>query len=168
MESYSGKNPHILSLKAFKRDYFKLLSDKKIKHVFPTLNYKKSRGFYELNLDITRAEHFTAEFGGNISSNASSTAFLGLQYNLLNRLGFAIIANGYFGRFYSSANAEFRVDFPGNLPLFAKADIHTTIKIILKTPYIFLKIRTPHSLSRTKIISMCSWVCHFSQTGCSA
>lgn len=111
-----------LTLRTFKKDYFKLLSDKKIKYVYPTMTYFQKRSFYELNLRVTQAEHFNAEFGGNISSNAASTAFLGLQYNLLSRIGIGVIANGYFGRFYSSANLELRLDFPGRLPIYFKAD----------------------------------------------
>ncbi len=134
------------TLKAVKKDYFRLLSDKKIKHVFPTMIYQEDRGFYELNMDVTRAEHLTADFGGNISSNASSTAFLGLQYNFLDRYGFVVLANGYFGRFYSSANAEFRMDLPGKLPFFIKADITYNHKDYFKNATYFFEDKDPSFL----------------------
>ena len=146
VEHLFRKKSAYLTLSSFKKDYFKLLSDNKIKSVFPSLIYHPERGFYELNMKITKAEHFNAEFGGNISSNAASTAYLGLHYNLLTRYGFAVIANGYFGRFYSSANGEFRVDFPGMLPMFLKADITYIHKDYFKNATYFFEDKEPSFL----------------------
>jgi NTE family protein len=69
-----------------------------------------------------------------------------MQYNLLGRIGLTILANGYFGRFYSSANAEIRVDIPERIPLFIKADVTYNHKDYFKNSTYFFEDKDPSFL----------------------
>lgn len=138
--------PSSFTFKSIRRNYFRLLSDSKIRYVFPSLVQYPGRPFYELDLKITKAEHFSIDFGGNISSGAASTGFAGVQYNLLARIGLMVLANGYFGRFYSAANAEIRVDIPGRLPVFIKADMTYNHMDYFKNSTYFFEDKDPSFL----------------------
>ena len=146
VESLFKNRSSYYTLKSIRKNYFRLLSDNKIKYVFPSMVHYPDRSFYEINLKVTRSEHFSSEFGGNISSGAASAGFLGLQYNLLARVGLTILINGYFGRFYSSANTEIRVDIPGRLPVFVKADFTYNHKDYFKNSTYFFEDKDPSFL----------------------
>jgi NTE family protein len=120
-----------------------LIADNKIKEAFPILVYSAERGFYTLELEIQPAEHFITEFGGNISSSAANAAFVGIEYRLLSRVGLNVAANGYFGRFYSSANLEARVDFPSSFPYFLSLDYTYNHKDYFRNTTYFFEDKTP-------------------------
>jgi NTE family protein len=140
------KRSKYISLESLKNEYFKLLGDNKIKEVFPTLVYYPESGFYTLDLDIKPAEHFVTEFGGNISSRAANAAFVGIEYRLLRRIGLNLAANGYFGRFYSSANAEIRLDFPSFFPYFITMHYTYNHKDYFSNTTYFFEDKTPSFL----------------------
>jgi NTE family protein len=135
-----------ISLGSLRKEYFKLLGDNKIKEIFPSLVYWPERGFYTLELKIEPAEHFVTEFGGNISSRAANAAYAGIEYRLLSRIALSIAANGYFGRFYSSANLEARLDFPSFFPFFVTADYTYNHKDYFRNTTYFFEDKTPSFL----------------------
>jgi NTE family protein len=137
------KRSEYVNLESLKSEYFKLLADNKIKEVFPTLIFNPDRGFYTLDLNIQRAEHFMTEFGGNISSSAANAGYVGLEYRILYKIGVNIAANGYFGRFYSSANMEIRIDFPSSFPFYVSADYTYNHKDYFKNSTYFFEDKTP-------------------------
>lgn len=137
------KRSHVINLESVKKEYFKLIADNRIKDVFPTLVYAPERGFYTLELDIVPAENFVAQFGGNIGSSAANAAFVGLEYRLLANIGLNVSGNGYFGRFYSSANAEVRIDLPSAFPFFAAIDYTYNHKDYFRNTTYFFEDKTP-------------------------
>jgi NTE family protein len=140
------KRSKYISLESLRKEYFKLLGDNKIKEVFPSLVYAPERGFYTLALKIQPAEHFVAEFGGNIGSSAANSAYVGIEYRLLSRLGFTIAANGYFGRFYSSASLQARLDFPSYFPYFVTLNYTYNHKDYFRNTTYFFEDKTPSFL----------------------
>ncbi len=101
-------------------EYFRFLDAGFVKLVYPTAKYNVATGFYDLCLDITQANNFSAQFGGNFSLANTSEAFLELQYKYLWTKAFRFYVNGYFGRVYSSAKLDGRVDFNSKIPWFAE------------------------------------------------
>jgi NTE family protein len=132
-----------LPLENLKSEYFKLLADDKIKYVFPTLYYDAASDHTTLCLKITRSEQFEAEFGGNIASNASTTGFVGLRYHLFDKVGYTVSGNGYFGRFYSSAKIETRLDVASRFPFFISAEFTYNHKDYFKNSTYFFEDKQP-------------------------
>ena len=146
IERFFIKKSKYITLSTLKTEYFKLLADNKIKYIFPTLDYNNVTGFYRLNLKVQRAEHFMTEFGGNISSSSANAAYLGVEYRWFQHFGFTVAADGYFGRFYSSANLEGRLDFPSRFPLYLTTDYTYNHKDYFRNTTYFFEDKTPSFL----------------------
>lgn len=91
--------------------YFRVYSDNKIKHLFPTARYQEESGHYTLDLEVEREKDIFVDFGGNVSSRPINMGYVGLQYNHLGKLPFSLNLNSYFGKFYGSIQARGRIDF---------------------------------------------------------
>lgn len=135
-----------LTLEKMKVDYFRLLADNKIRYIFPTLLYNRESGYFDLELDIERDDQFVIGLGGNISSRASNSAFLGLQYRYLGSVGIDLDANGYFGQFYSSAFAGFRLDVSSRVPFFFAANYTYNHKDYFRSGTYFFEDKEPSFL----------------------
>ena len=104
-----------------KNGYFRIISDHKIKSVYPLTKFDKTTGKYDLTLNIKKERDIIAEFGGNFSDNPINQAYIGLQYNYLGNTGLTLIGNSYFGKLYGSVLGKVRWDIPIRLPLFLEA-----------------------------------------------
>ena len=102
------------------RQYFRFLDEGFVKLVYPTTRYNARTGYFDLYIDVTPANKFSAQFGGNFSLANTSEAFIELQYKYLWNKALRFYANGYFGRVYSSAKINGRVDFNSKTPWFAE------------------------------------------------
>ncbi|MCX6244009.1 MAG: patatin-like phospholipase family protein [Bacteroidetes bacterium] len=101
-----------------KKQYFRFINEGFIKGIHPVARYNKKTGYYDLYLDIQKAENFNLQFGGNISLGASSQGFLQLQYKYLWTKALRFTINGYMGRFYNSVKGDARIDFNSKVPWF--------------------------------------------------
>ncbi len=101
-----------------KKEYFRLINEGFIKGIHPIARFNAASGYYDLYLDIQKAEHFNLQFGGNISLGANSQGFLELQYKYLWTKALRFMINGYMGRFYNSVKANARIDFNSKVPWF--------------------------------------------------
>lgn len=108
----------LLNDRQLKSKYFMLLDEGFIKRIYPVATYHPETGKYDLTLDIQKSENITLQFGGNISLGTSTEGFLELKYKYLWKTPLQVMANGYFGRFYSSVRAGGRIDFSGGLPFY--------------------------------------------------
>jgi NTE family protein len=102
------------------RSYFNFLDQGFVKMIHPSVKYNQKTGFFDLYLDITKSNNFSAQFGGNFSLASTSEAFIELQYKYLWNKALRFYANGYFGKVYSSAKLSGRVDFSSKTPWFAE------------------------------------------------
>jgi len=109
---YIGSNKKRMTLDDFKNDYFKLLADDNISTIFPTAHYDSTDGLFDLQLQIDQQSRFVASIGGNISSSSINQGFGMIRYNHLGKYSKRLLANVYYGRLYSSARIEGRIDFP--------------------------------------------------------
>jgi NTE family protein len=102
------------------RGYFRFLDEGFVKLIYPSTRFNPRTGNFDLYLDVTPANKFSAQFGGNFSLANTSEAFLEFQYKYLWTKALRFYANGYFGRVYSSAKVNGRVDFNSKTPWFAE------------------------------------------------
>jgi NTE family protein len=111
-----GKN--YVSLEDLKQQYLRFINEGLIKGIHPIARFNPITGYYDLYLDIQKAENFNVQFGGNISLGASSQGFLELQYKYLWTKALRFMVNGYMGRFYNSVKGNGRMDFNSRVPWF--------------------------------------------------
>lgn len=102
--------------------YYRLAYDDRIKKIYPTATINNSSNKYALKLDMKLDKDVLAEFGGLFSSKPINMGFLALHYKRINRIGTAIDANTYFGKFYSSVQVKGTFDFPYKLPIQIETD----------------------------------------------
>lgn len=134
------------TLEKMKVDYFRLLADNKIRYIYPSMTYDSLNGFYSLDMKVERDDPLSVALGGNISSKAASAAFLGIQYRYLTSVGLDLIANGYFGQFYSSAFVGVRLDVQAKLPFYISTDYTYNHKDYFRTSTYFFEDKEPSFL----------------------
>lgn len=120
-KSLRRKNNEV-SINEIKPAYYRLFSDDKIRHIFPTAKYNKESGYYDLYLEVKREKDLFLDFGGNFASRPINTAYIGAQYNYLGGIAISIMANAYFGKLYGSAQLRARIDFPIVLPFYLEPE----------------------------------------------
>ncbi|OFY83101.1 MAG: hypothetical protein A3F72_18760 [Bacteroidetes bacterium RIFCSPLOWO2_12_FULL_35_15] len=116
------KNKQI-SLEDIKEGYFRLASDSKIKTIYPKAKFNPQTGFFDLFLKIKKQRDLITYFGGNFSNRPISEGYVGLQYNYLGKSAASIMANGYFGKLYSSVQIKTRLDFPFKIPIYIEPSV---------------------------------------------
>ncbi len=107
-----------IGVDAMYQEYVKLLSDEKLKSIYPEAIYNEKTGFFTLNLKAKKEHNLFVSFGGLFSSKPIDEGFVGVKYNILNKTALSINANSYFGRFHNSILAGFRIDFPFRIPFY--------------------------------------------------
>ncbi|MCC6600193.1 MAG: patatin-like phospholipase family protein [Crocinitomicaceae bacterium] len=114
-----GKDPKGVPIEQLKKPFFRIVSDDKIKSVFPIAKFRPSTGMYSLLLDIKKEKDIFVSFGGNFSSRSINTGFVGLRYNLFGKTSGTLYANSYFGRFYASLMGRIKWEFATKGPPFS-------------------------------------------------
>ena len=117
------KKGKTVTFEEMKTQYLKIIADDKIANIYPRLVYNSKTGYFDMFLDIEKDKPFLAEIGGNMSSTASSLAYVGLQYKAFNEKSLSLFSNVYFSKFYMSAQLKARIDFPYLLPYYMEGDV---------------------------------------------
>jgi NTE family protein len=107
-----------MPVNTLKKNYYRLVSDDKIKSIFPVATYNPAKSAYDLSLSIKKERELITHFGGNISNKPINQGFVGLQYNYLGSHAVTLSANTYFGKLYGSGQIKGRIDFPTRLPFY--------------------------------------------------
>jgi len=118
-EEYSFKRfrEDTLSLDKTRTEFYKLTADNTLDRIYPTSKYDKDSKTYTLNLDVTPSKQLSAKIGGNISTAATCEGFIEFEKMFYGYTPIQTLANGYFGRFYTSGKLFARAYFPF-IPLF--------------------------------------------------
>lgn len=111
------KNEDILSFDTFKRRFYQLVQDSKIRYAFPSAVQSSNSEHYTLNLYVKKEKEISVEFGGHVSSKPVNTGHVGLRYKHFARRSISLYANTYFGKFYGSAHVKLNFEFPGKYKL---------------------------------------------------
>lgn len=99
-----------ITLDEIRPNYFKLVTDKNINSIFPTLHYNSITRYYDLDLIVKKEKALRLDFGGNISSSPINQAYVGIQYNRWGRHSLSAFGNIYFGKLYNSVSIRLRYD----------------------------------------------------------
>ena len=113
-----SNNQKTLTIKQLKKQYFRMMSDDKIKSAYPTTLLDTLTGKYSLTLNTKKEKHLFFDVGGNLSNKPISNFFLGLQYNHIGKIGFTAYINGYLGKLNSSSLAKLRFNFATKVPFY--------------------------------------------------
>jgi NTE family protein len=135
-----------LPIQKIKTEYFKLLADNKIDKITPKLIFIDSTKKFNLYLDIKKDKNFVAEFGGNISSSPINEAFVQFQYKHFGKTAKSFMLNTYMGKFYSSAMAKVRFDYPSSIPVYIETSFVIHQWDFFKTKTYFFEDKTPSYL----------------------
>jgi len=133
----------LVSADDLKKQYMRFINEGFIKGIHPIAKFNKTTGYYDLYLDIQKAEHFNLQVGGNISLGANSQGFLELQYKYLWTKALRFMVNGYIGRFYNSVKADARIDFNSLIPWFMEAGYTYNHYDYFSTTTYFFDDKTP-------------------------
>lgn len=144
--SLSGREGRTLDIDALKQEYFKLVADDKIAGIYPRLIYRPERSSFDLQLSLRKANNLELGFGGCISSSPTNEAFVELRYKHLGRQALSLSANSYIGRFYSSALAKARIDYPGRFPFYLRGGFVISQYDYFKTSTYFFEDKNPSYL----------------------
>jgi len=101
-------------------EYIKVSSDDKIKKIYPEAEFNKETEKFTLKLKAKKGKDLFVSFGGVFSSRPINEAYIGLQYNILNKAAVSLLAESYFGKLHNSVSGGFRLDFPFSIPFYWK------------------------------------------------
>ena len=141
-----------LSLKEFKRRYFKLISEDYIANMYPFLFVDSVSKKYTAVLDITMQKPFKLNFGGYVSTNAYTTLFLQFKYSLWRRQVMNFTVDAYFGRYYNSALASFQMTRLQHKPFEQTISVGYSRWDYFNTYRIFTNSETPSYLIHVETI----------------
>jgi NTE family protein len=111
-----------VSLADIKEGYYRLVTNDNFETIYPRIIYHPESDSYDFEVDVKSNKNFRADIGGVVSSRPISTAYLGLQYDYVNRNSFTSALNLYSGRFYESVQGTLRSDFPTKIPFYLEGE----------------------------------------------
>ncbi|MBK9059209.1 MAG: hypothetical protein IPL81_04805 [Flavobacteriales bacterium] len=117
-ERLVNKRNEPLTADALKPRYFRLYADYNIGGLFPQATYNKTRGNFDLDIQVKRERKLEVRFGGLVSSRPVNTGMLSARYNLFGRTSSRVEAVGYFGKFYTAAQLRWRTDLSSRKPVY--------------------------------------------------
>jgi NTE family protein len=96
----------------FKKMYFRLLANPKIKEILPHAVWDPEKESFDLYLDIQIRNEITMAFGGNVSSISANQLYLGLGYQSLTEISSGIRLDMQVGNTYTGAALLGKVEIP--------------------------------------------------------
>lgn len=140
------KGKTVFKQSQLKKQYFRLMSDDKIKAAYPTTKLDSVTGKYTLTLNIKKEKPFFLDVGGNLSNRPISNFFMGLQYSHIGKIGFTAYANGYLGKLNSSALGKMRFDIPTKMPFYIEPLVSVSRWDYYKSSSLFYNFEKPSYL----------------------
>lgn len=129
--------------KQLKRQYFRMMSDEKIKSAYPITKLDTVTGKYSLTLHAKKEKHLFFDIGGNLSNRPISDFFVAGQYNYIGKIGFSAYVNGYLGKLNSSLHGRLRFEFPTRTPFYIEPTITSSRWDYFKSSALFYSLQSP-------------------------
>lgn len=107
-----------LDFETLRDNLYSVLANGDFTSEFPEVTFDSLTGHYDLALKLNYKPRFRVMIGGNISSTAFNQAYVGLRYQLINRVAQTFFGDLYVGPLYSSGSIGGRTDFFMWKPLF--------------------------------------------------
>ena len=111
------------SMEEFKRAYFKMLSDSKIREIIPKAVYNRKNKNFDLYLDVKISDEINVSIGGNISSHQANQLFLGLSYQGLGEYLTDLNANFQMGNAFSGVSLNGRIYMRTQIPSYLNLEM---------------------------------------------
>lgn len=111
------KGDGLMTKNEFVRNYYRSALLPQVSYIYPTLKYNASDSSFDVNLNVKKSKEFRIEFGGLFSSRPINTGYVGLSFINMDRFGYRIKAESYFGKFYSSVGVEVDFQLPTGYPI---------------------------------------------------
>ncbi|GHT06433.1 patatin [Bacteroidia bacterium] len=105
------------TIRDFKRTYFRLLMNSKIKEILPHAEYDPETKAFDLYMDIKISDEITTAFGGNVSSMSANQIYLGIGYQSLTELSTNFNFDAQLGNAYNGFNLQGKLEVPSRIPL---------------------------------------------------
>jgi NTE family protein len=105
-----------VSQEDLEKRYYRLYSSPQIDFIFPTLSLVDDSS-YVLNMRVKKSKEFILDVGGHLSSRPVNTGYAGLTYQTIGRVITQTKFESYFGKFYGSGKASFKLDLPAVYPI---------------------------------------------------
>ena len=141
-----SNNQKTLTINQLKKQYFRMMSDDKIKSAYPTTLLDTLTGKYSLTLNTKKEKHLFFDVGGNLSNKPISNFFLGLQFNHIGKIGFTAYINGYLGKLNSSSLAKLRFNFATKIPFYIEPSFTVSRWDYYKSSALFYNFEKPSYL----------------------
>jgi NTE family protein len=106
------------SMEEFKRAYFKMLTNSKIKQIMPRAIYNKKLKQFDLYLDVKMVNEIDISFGGNISSYQANQLYIGLGYKVIQKYAIDYKANFQIGNSFSGILLNSRLFLKTKTPMY--------------------------------------------------
>ncbi len=100
-----------IDLAYIKNKYFRMLSEKNIQSVFPSLIYDTTLKAYNMHLDVKSDKRLSIGIGGLISSSSYNQAYFDMSYKRFSKIITDHGINLYLSQFYNSVQLSQRLEF---------------------------------------------------------
>jgi NTE family protein len=110
-------NDEEFTFRDFKRTYFRLLTNSKIKEILPRAVYDPDNNTFDLYLDIQMNDEISISFGGNVSSLSANQIYLGLGYQSMTEISSNFNLDLQLGNAYSGFVLGGKLELPYAIPL---------------------------------------------------
>lgn len=108
----------VFTLSEFRKKYFMILSEPKIREIIPHARYNPENRSFDLLLDVAVEEPVIIQVGGNISSSMYNEMYFAATYRRLSNYAFFINAETQIGNIYNMLALNLRVDFASRKPFY--------------------------------------------------
>ena len=136
--------------KDFKKAYFRLMSEKTIKEIFPTATYNPKDKTFDLHLDVSMEDDIALTFGGGLSTNNINQIYYGLNYSHIGRHSTEVLLDGQFGRMYNNVQLMSRINLSTEIPTSIRIiGAHSTLDHF-KQNFLFANNSTPALSKQTE------------------
>ncbi len=117
---FTRESDTTFDMEEFKRVYFRLLTDSKIKEILPSAVYNPASKSFDLYLHITINNEIILSFGGNISSLNANQLYLGVGYQSLTEYSINFNWDIQVGNTYSGTTLQGKIEFPNQIPVYLR------------------------------------------------
>lgn len=118
LRQFHSPSPEGFTCDQVKKDFYKILSDKKIRELSPVSVYNPHTGRFSLILTADMQKNLNASIGGFITSMNANSIYLGLNYQLLHSYSLDFRVQGQLGRTYNAFLSAARTDLPTDYPTY--------------------------------------------------
>lgn len=139
----------IIDINQVRDSYYRLVSGGKIEDIRPTAKFNSDAGLFNLNLDVTPRKHWSAGFGGWLTTSTNSFLYLDIGYKTLSFNSLDVNLGGWLGQSYfaGALNTRFALR-TAQQPSCFDLQVSTGRRKYYDSDVLFTKMSTPSFVTR--------------------